>query len=330
MPGRRLIYCRTPLQALIASEIQKLAPAEDTVLYYPISASPKHRFYFERMTAAQKLWVEFRSEEPPEVVHLLSAYRRVPSMVRRGGFDEYLYSSIGCLVLSLIMRNAPRRACLCSFDDGLFNVTRAVLLDWVYRESPTRRLIKAVLGGPRNAALFERAAVHYTIYDESSCLSPAPSVVRVHPFARRAPGAGRKRVQVIVGTPPQFLSATGRKLYASAVRSGGRHVFIPHPAEDAALLVRNLPDAARLAGELELLIAEDAVARLAALGYRPEVLGFGSTVLANLADDYPTTNVDLGSDLADSNRQLVALGVPAVPFAEAFPQLGQGVSGIVG
>lgn len=318
MPKRRLIYCRTPLQALIASEIQALSPAEDTVLYYPISSSPKHRFYFERMRAPEKAWVDFRSEEPPEILHLLSAYRRVPDTIRDRAFDEYLYSSIGCLVLSLLMRKAPRSAHWVSFDDGLFNVTRATLFGWIYRESRARRLFKRLLGAPGNPALFEKAAVHFTIYNEAACLSPARRVVRVHPFANPARGGGRC-VRVIIGTPPQFLSAAGCALYESALRRGDHDVFIPHPAEEADLVVRNLPEAIALAEDLELLIAEDAIARLAALGLRPEVIGFGSSVLANLAPDYSTINVDFGTDLAEGNRQLAALGVRTLPFAELFP-----------
>lgn len=318
---RRLIYCRTPLQALIATAVQKQSPAHDTILYYPISGSPKHRVYFDRMTGAEKAFVDYRPENRPEVIHLLSAYRRVPAAIRTRAFDDYLFSSIGCLVLALLLREAPSTAGWSTFDDGLFNITDDILGDWIYREGLSRRLLKRALGGPSNVTLFERADVHYTIYDETMCLSPAPRIVRVRPFVATSRLAGATQVRIVIGTPPQFLSETDRRYYQRILDSGAFDVFIPHPAEEGQLTICNLRNAAALERRFQELIAEHIVAEIAAIGYRPEVIGFGSSVMANLAAQYTTINVDLGTDYGNHKECLRALGVPTLPPEQVFPGL---------
>jgi hypothetical protein len=73
---RRLFFCVTPLNILIAQAIRAREPGRDTIVYAPSLRSPKYQFYYDRFRWDKKVCASACSVPSSKVAIRASPYRR--------------------------------------------------------------------------------------------------------------------------------------------------------------------------------------------------------------------------------------------------------------
>lgn len=308
--SERLFFIRTPLQALIAMQIQQGGSHRDTIVYVPVSESPKHRIYFERLSGADKVFVAYKplpSWHAAELWH----YFRIPARVKSRKFDEIYVSSFGSLEFGLLRRNSPG-ASVNTFDDGTFNIIHDVIAGYVNGESSRRKWLKRMLGVQDNPSLIQQVTRHYTIYPGQFAYFDRSKVVEV--ALSTMPCSGSQRAVLLLGSPTHFFNDDIQVEQARVRCSLPHDIYLPHPAERASAYVSPaLRDSVLIRRACEDRIAEDVVSYLCELGFNPEVYGFGSTALANVAGAVASTNIVIPG-LSDRRDEIFScLGVRSVP-----------------
>lgn len=282
----RLFFCRTPLHSLIVQRIQSHSPGNDTILYNPTSASPKHLHYFSRLKADRSFFVPFRYPLNSHVAAEIYAFLSIPSDLRRARYDEMHLASIGSLAFAALAGRNPG-ASLRTFDDGTFNVRRQHFESWVSDEGPAyHRLIWRQLSALRNCEVVARADRHYTIFDPSFSLFNEKEIVRVELFPEmdRIGAATKRELIVVLGTPIHLVAPHKAELYSKYVQSLAPDVYIPHPAETGTqTYTPKQADDPELDAYMDQRIAEEIVWLLRRRGHALEIHGFGSTALINVA-----------------------------------------------
>jgi hypothetical protein len=294
-PKDRLIFCRTPLQSLIVSEIQRLHPARDTIVYQATSASDKHRHYYDRLEAESKLFIAWNRPLPSDTLNELFSYFSVPRAVRRRRFSAYLVSSFDSLVFSLLSARAGGD--LMTYDDGTMYLLPFEMDLRLNYEGAVHALIKLIAGGRRNRQIIDRSSTHFSIYDPDHSLVDQTKVVKIDLFRGTGSAAAEgKEITVLLGAPVAiFPGETTEEMLASYTRlvtEFPREVFIPHPAEPLQPEVR--PDLRNSVINEELIsrsIAEDVLLHLVNAGYRLAVYGIASSTLLNVAEHARVFNV---------------------------------------
>jgi hypothetical protein len=284
---KRLVFVTTPLQALVASEICKLEPADDTLVYLAGSPSPKNQIYFERFAAEDKVFGGFRKDGRSQVLTIISRYLALPRRIKRRGFDRALISSFNHLAYALLQ--GRERWPADTFDDGTLNIDRDVFLPFLQDEPRSNKLVRRLMGAQLAKDVYLHADRHFSIFDRTLALARTDSVVELDLFRPKAPAAAFRPVRVMLGTPvAATCSAMGRmdllekrnRIYDSILGSVEHDIFLPHPAEQREAHVGE-----RFSGfrqDVDQLIAEELILRLSAAGYTPVIYGFSSTSLLTL------------------------------------------------
>lgn len=315
----RLLFCKTPLQSLILSEIQKLHPARDTIIYQPNTRSPKHRIYFDMMTGDRKELLEWIEEWPSHLLQEIRSYFSISRHTRKKQFDEYFVSSVGSVPFALL--KARREGVIKTFDDGMFNLLPSEILPRLTREPPPHRLLKRMAGAPLNRHIIEESVCHYSIFDPQLAHPVWKNIVQIELFRRPSQLArNRGGVTVLLGTfLGGFADQRGEQV-KSAYRSVLKRefdIFIPHPADSLpAKVATRIPERPFLLRMITERIAEDVILQLEELGYDVRVYGIASTALVNVAPHAKPFNIIIPG-LNDAEAYLFErLGVPPLHFAE--------------
>lgn len=296
--SRRLIFCRTPLQSLIVKAIQHISPAEDVVVYQPTSASPKHRWYFDRIKAHKKVFTKYRQQYLSHYLSEWATYLTIPRAVRYAHYDSFLVASFNSLVFALLTRKHGG-AKISTFDDGTMNLSVARIAVMRDQEVSHFAATKRLLGARDNSQLLKYIDRHYTIYPAERLATGSDIAVSVDLLdwqpAQRAP---RGTLHILLGT--RIESWTGQdpaltqRHYKAMVRSSRFDIFIPHPGEVSAIRVNpQVGDAADLKDMIEHRVSEDVLAALYVQGYDLHVYGVASSTLLNVGAFAKTYNVVL-------------------------------------
>ena len=314
----RLICCRTPLQALIASRIQEEFPARDFILYYPTSDSPKHRAYFEKLKAESKFFCDWQGDGPSYILSELSALwrsrswlRSLPNIRRQlvSSFDSTLFAAVHGLLSTEVQ----------TFDDGFMNLSAHEMNGRIEGEPKSHRLVKRAFGGKDNRGLLAASAVHYTIFSPDTLAYPFAATERLSLLPRSLTDEPAKgRVTVLVGTTIAIskrpVTAQILAAYQRVIQCLDHQVFLAHPGDEQQSRVSPaLAEHAEILKLTESLIAEEVILRLVALGYRVKVYAFGSTTLLNVAGFAEVYNLVIDGVNEHEAPVFERLGVPAVP-----------------
>lgn len=282
---RRLLFCRTPLQSLIVREIQRIAPADDVIIYQPTSSSEKHKIYFDRMDAPKKVFLRWLPYDVSYTLAELRVYASIPRWVRRVEFDVCLISSFDSLVFSIFHggRNIPIE----TFDDGVMHLLPTEMNMRVEKEDAAHFWIKRLAGTLRNAEVLSASRRHYTLYEEQMSFMPREIVSRINLFQTNDERTKRHaRVTVFIGAPiilyPGGTAAGVSEIYEHLVASTPFDIFMPHPAEGRPPIIRqDFPGVDLSEGALRQQIAEELLLNLYHCGYDITVIGIASSVLLN-------------------------------------------------
>lgn len=308
-----LFFCRTPLQSLIAQEIIRAQKIGATVIYHPTGISGKHRYYFDKMKAATKVFVPWKPLRGSDTLTDILAWRDIPKQIRAQKFSELYISSIGSIPFSMFAARNPE-ADVRTFDDGTFNVNPEVFPRWISHEPTLRKLSKALLMGVDNAALMRRATRHYTIFDREHVVGIPYEIEELrllqplHGAQRRNYAGASTQVRVLLGTvlPPR----TKRDLYEALIESPRFDLFIPHPAENRPPVCK--PWLMGICRDLDFdaMIAEDVVLELSRAGLQPVIYGFNSTALLTLGSRFHSISIQIaGLQVRLPLHLLEAMGV---------------------
>lgn len=297
-----LIFCRTPLQSLIAQEISHIQNCVVTLIYHPTSDGNKHRYYFDNFKAYKKIWIPYRSQCSDTLSDAL-AWWRIPTEVRNTTYDSLFIASVGSIPFSIFARKNAQ-ANIYTYDDGLFNLSSEKFWRWINHEPLARRLVKYALRGISNSNLIQKSKVHFTIFPKKYVMrgSDVREIFLAHTPNMSKSSIPEPNVRVLLGS--WFEDSAQRAIYIGIVKSRNYDLFIPHPgtAEDPYIIER-LKDVIS-DDQLRLLIAEDLVLLLVNEGLMPEVYGFDSTALFNLSRYVSVKNIEIRKD-----NRLVPVGV---------------------
>jgi len=315
---QRLIFCRTPLQAMIAAAIRSVDPAVDTLVYQPTSASPKHRLYFDRLPADQKIFIPYLPDGRSHFVKELRSYFRIPAAVRCRCFDAYLIASFDSLVFSMLVSHSS--GIIDMYDDGLMNLLPSEINQRLRGESLLHHWVKALLGAPHVSEIVARTRKHFTIYRPRDLIIGHDRAVPLDLFAPVDAGTSDARpLRVLLGTPiaihegettPEILANYDR--YCDIPFD----IFIAHPSEALPSRVADtVPDAGVWRTVIDTHIAEDVLRQLREQGFAIEVFGISSSAIVNAASMASVTNVTIPGvndvDLEVYNR----LGIASLPLS---------------
>lgn len=287
---RRLFFCVTPLNLLVAQAIRSIAPGTDTLVHVPPVSSPKYRFYFDRFEWDRKISVAVEHRRLPDLPSQVLKTIRVLRQLNGCHFDQLLFANIGSVHFATLAKKY-RDAAIMTFDDGALHVDPQMFANWLAQEPLTHRIYRRLTGACTNESILARAERHYTIFPPELCRQNVPEVVGIPLFADLpAPSPTSQRIKVLLGTPlPGVSLGMDADTYERLVSIIDPDIYLPHPQE-------RRPPMVRLAGEnrgqimraAETLIAEDFTRELVKLGYSPVIEGFRSTALLNLAGQFPT------------------------------------------
>lgn len=317
----RLICCRTPLQALIASRIPEDFPARDFILYYPTSDSPKHRAYFDRLTAESKVFCDWKGDRPSFLLSELFALWRSRLWLRSlPGIRYQLVSSFESLLFSAAQGMLATE--VQTFDDGFMNLSAHELIPRIESEAKSHKLMKSLFGGKANREMVADSATHYTIFSPADLAYPYRGCTPVPLLPKSLANLPSKgTVAVLVGTTieissrpvtPEILAA-----YDRVLRCLDYQVFLAHPGDQQRSRVSPaLAEQGEILKLTETVIAEEVILRLAELGYRLKVYAFGSTTLLNVAGFAEVYNLIIDGVNEHEAPVFGRLGVPAVPFEQ--------------
>lgn len=282
---QRLIFCRTPLQVMVAAAIQSVDPAVDTIIYQPTSASRKHIAYFNRLPADNKIFIPYLPDGYSNFIKEIRSYFIIPAAIRRRCFDVYLIASFDSLVFSMILGRCP--GIIDMYDDGMMNLLPSEIGLRLKGEALLHRRTKNLLGAPHVSEIVARTRRHFTIYH------PRDLVIghdRAAPLDLFAPvytvKDDAKRLRIVLGTPiSTHEGETSKKIildYARYCRITC-DIFIAHPSEKLSSWVSDtVPDADFWRSTIDTYIAEDIVRKLCEQGFTIEVFGIASSVLINI------------------------------------------------
>lgn len=311
--GAALYFCRTPLQSLIVQELIRHKKEAATVIYFPTSASVKHKFYFDRLAGAEKFFLPWQPLGFSDTLTDALAWWRIPRPIRRRHYTELYISSIGSIPFGMLVARNPA-AGVNTFDDGTFNINPEVFPHWIEHEPNTRKWVKCLLNSVNNRQLIGRGKRHFTIFKAADVLG-IPYLLeelKLIEAARIPPALGHamppKKVRVLLGT--RFIQPDHRQFCEDLIDSSRFDVFLPHPAENATAFVKPWVRAAAPSLDVENMIAEDAVLALLRSGMTPTVYGFNSTALLTLARLVRTCSLKLpGHSAALPDDLLRKMGV---------------------
>lgn len=286
-----LIFCRTPLQSLIAQEIANKRNCYVTLIYHPVSGGPKHRYYFDNFSAHQKIWIPYRPQNSDTLSDAL-VWWRIPPKARNKKYDALFIASVGSIAFSIFARKNST-ASIYTFDDGTFNLSPEKFWRWIIHEPLLRRLVKYLLRGISNHNLIERSRAHFTIFPKKHVVHGSDvrevSLARTPNLINSLHSA--PNVRVLLGS--WFQDSAQSAFYKRIVESRNYDLFIPHPGTVESPYISERLRCVLSDDQLSQLIAEDVVLLLVNEGLTPEVFGFDSTALFNLSSYVPVKNIDL-------------------------------------
>lgn len=298
-----LYFCRTPLQSLIVQELIGRDLHRPTVLYHAISDSPRHRYYFEKIDASEKHFVNHWQLSHSDTASDLLAWYRIPRALRLQQYNSLYVASIGSIPFSFFARRNAQAA-LYTFDDGAFNLAPEIFRDWIECEPQMRRRVKALFGGSDNTTLVQRSATHFSIFPASLAVMSGSRIEEVQLFTAgaRLNRNSPRRVRIILGTV--YPDPAVQQRHDQIVASDRFDLFLPHPIDPRrpkigrGLAHLNTSDVAKM-------IAEDVVRGLVGDGYSPVVYGFDSTALLNLSGTVQTVSIQLQPGLETLDATLL-------------------------
>ncbi|NML86974.1 glycosyltransferase family 52 [Polaromonas sp.] len=283
MTEKALIFCRTPLQALIINCLLQLINYEVVVLYCPVSNNIKHNYYFEKIKTTQKYFVARQQWRFSDTLTDAIAWWRIPLTIRQTKFSHLLAASIGSIPFSFFAgRNKDAK--IYTFDDGSFNVSLSTFSNWINSEPVTRRLVKILFGGCNNIDMLDKVARHYTIYENKFVVGFKCPIEELNLFddvSKQKSTRKNKSVRILLGS--LFSDSDIQSRHDKILQSVKFDLILPHPSDK-----HNLPVVADFLDSIEgfdpaKMIAEDLVLLLISTGFVPVTYGFNSTALINLA-----------------------------------------------
>ena len=289
--------------------------------------TPKHRFYFNRLRAAEKAFVPFFyrfSDTLSEVV----SYARIPREIRRSSYDCYLISSFVSLAFALLER---RLGAIATFDDGLVNLDRALFESFVRAPGRIGNGIRRVAGARSTEDIIASSTVHYTIFRPDEVQMPVRNPQHVDLLSASELKPRRKEeITVLLGTrvdlsPHPRSAATSEHFRAWRLdfdrlkRELDYDIYLPHPsAGEEPALQGELAGRGELRNMLETHIAEDVVLDLVKAGAAVRIYGVASTALLMLRDYASCINVVIPDYNSDSAARFSTLGVPSISVDEVL------------
>lgn len=313
----RLIFCMTPLQSLIAARIQGLRPAKDTVIYQPHTNSLKHKYYFDRIKADQKEFVDWIPDEPSSTLKQIRSFFAIPRWIRSRDFDEYLVASFDSIPFSLL--HAGKKGVIRTFDDGVLNLLPSEMNSRLQHEHRALAALKRLAGGKDNKQTVSASIEHYTIFDPEILYPAFSNITKIDLFSQTKINSDRGSVKILLGSYlPGFATQSHPgvvKAYERLVETFPCDVFVPHPADaQRARIASWLPERGILAEIIDHQIAEDVVLHLSQLGYDVTLYGVASTALINLANQIKTVNIVIPGLNETETAVFEACGVQSMPL----------------
>lgn len=327
-----LIFCRTPLQSLIARRIVDARPDEDyTLVYAPTSVSPKHRLYFERLPVADKTFVPFFyrfSDAMSEV----ATYLRIPGRIRRRAFDRYLVASFNSLAFALLARRGGRIA---TFDDGSLSYNGEMLKLFLEPHRSLGGIVRGLAGACSAAEVVRQSEIHFTIFPPDEIEFPVERTQRISLLEPNAEENGTcVPISILLGTAPDVLVNSSKlptpaqivhwtAMHDRAVEVIAPDVFLPHPHTAGRAQVRpELLDSETMRELAETMIAEELALELAQRGYNVRLFAFSSTALIILRGLVDCINVVIEGFNSDEVTLFDRMRIPSVSVTELHDRLG--------
>ena len=306
MDNRALIFCRTPLQALIANRLLERLTHEVVVVYYPINFSDKHCYYFEKIQAQEKFFIKWKPSRLSDTLTDTLAWWRIPRSIRQTAFTQLYISSIGSIPFSVFISRNPN-ANIFTFDDGSLNISFDIFYNWVHYEPIVRRLAKVLIGGCNNTDLINKTICHFTIFNSKYVVGLKCPIVELSLYNIDHQQTIKKNsisVRVIVGS--WFLDEHIQRRHDEIILSNKFDLVLPHPGDRCHTVMMKSILHSIVEFNPSKMIAEDLILSLVAAGFAPIVYGFGSTVLFNLAQYVRTVSINLDQcfDTADSELMI--------------------------
>lgn len=312
MVFNNLIFCRTPLQSIIANELVKKISGKIYFIYYPTSDSEKHVFYFNKIKLKNKIFIKWKPIKISDTLTDLFVWWRIPKFIRSINYQRLYISSIGSIPFS-IFSGLNNEAEIFTFDDGTFNLFEENFIEWIENEPVGRKIVKTIFRGRKNPDIIKQRIRHFSIFDEKYSGFLNVPVEKILLFNQGCCNfkASKNKIRVLLGT--WFSDKKQQLIYEEIKKSDKFDVFLPHPAESSPLKISSdLLQVVKI-DDIKNLIAEDFAFSLAKIGYEPVVYGFNSTALMNLAPYFKTINIDFRSQYrVFSNGLMRDLGVRSV------------------
>lgn len=287
---RRLFFCVTPLNILIAQAIRAREPGHDTLVFVPSTPGAKYQFYYDRFEWDRKISAALDYGSLPDLAYETMRAVRVMARLKKYNFDQLIFGNIGSLSFSLIAKRYAG-APVITYDDGTLHADADTHEEWLRQEPLTHRLFRRLTGACTNQEVLSRVERHYTIFPAELCGLDVPEVVEIPLFANLPkPSPSSRPVRVLLGTPDsKLVLGIDKQAYERLVRRLDPDIYLPHPREPRRATLRvqeeHEPELGKIA---QLLAAEDFIVELVKLGYNPSIEGFGSTALLNLSRQFAT------------------------------------------
>jgi len=313
---KRLFLIRTPLQALIVKAIQAIQFFDDDIIYIPTSNNDKHRHYFDSLEAIDKAFVSINKNRGSDTYESLKEYFKIPARFRKREYDEIHLASIGTIAFSLLLRKKPLVK-IGLFDDGIFNLDCEFLWKWIHLEPALHRIMKTVLRAPSNAEIADKISIYHTIFSSERLVLKASKILQLKLFQVDEKLDRGAKLTVILGTPAHLFPGPSEEEYKRVMEALQTNIFLPHPAgHETPRIDLALDQRLHIKSQLHEKISEEILLDLCRLGYRPTVIGFGSTTLVNMSEHMDTINIVIDG-LNDKRASLLeGLGVRPIPSVE--------------
>jgi hypothetical protein len=316
--SKRLFFCVTPLNIMIAQAIRARSPGEDTLVYVPSLRSTKFRHYYDRFAWDRKIIASFGPGRLPDLAYQAATAIKLDRILSGQDYDELLFAAEGSIPFSAIARRYPNAA-MATFDDGTLHTDANRLAAWIGSEPRSHKLYRRLTGHHTLSEELARVRTHYTIYPAEFCQVPVPDIIELPLFEELdAPRPGARPVRVLLGTPTNEDDlGIDEEHYQRLIAILNPDIYLAHPREQRSSQIRlQENDAEPLRKAASLLAAEDFVGELVKFGYKPSTTGFGSTALLNLARQLETTTIFARHNPPE--RIFAELGVTCIPIDEVM------------
>ncbi|MDB2370091.1 glycosyltransferase family 52 protein [Gammaproteobacteria bacterium] len=300
MSSNILFFCKTPLQALIINRLidNSNSEREAYVIYIPNNHGSLHKIYFDKINATKKFFLDFSHSKLSDSFSHLINFHKLPKFIRRNNFKRIYFSSIGDIVLSLLLgRNKDCQLHL--FADGAFNLEETSFMSWISSASSIKKIIIFFFKGEKPLDSYKKLSCYHTISPISfsnwmNCPVKKVNLFNENNQKKLNKDTNYNKLRVLIGSYFSDEESELEAAYHKAIKNIRTDIHIPHPGNnsESLLLVESL-EALSQDNCFECMIAEEIVLTLLNQGYKIYLYGFSSTVLFNMSNLTPTISIAL-------------------------------------